>query len=192
ARPAALPTPRSGGVRPGNNPADEQDVLPDAGGERVFGRRTWRALHEVRLFHFGRQRERRQSIGHQVNPQDLNGHERDWHPQERRDENHQQLGAVAGHHVFDDLAQIVIDAPPLTYRGAKLSSSSSAATVYGWQLVSPERRRSRLRLRMQVWPSEAWCWQPAEQCGGPLGSFEVSQGGSTVTAYCHVMVGTRR
>ena len=53
----------------------------------------------------------RQAVGHQVDPEDLDGQERHREADQGRDEHDQDLAEVAGQQEVDELADVVVDAP---------------------------------------------------------------------------------
>ena len=88
-------------------PTRKQALLRGAWGPAH--RRGLRALHA--------QRQRRRPIRHQVHPQDLQRQQRQRHPQERRQQHRPDFRRVGRQQVADELADIVIDDPPLFHGG---------------------------------------------------------------------------
>ena len=75
-RPVAWPQSGDAEGDGGDDDADAQDALPQAGAEDALGGRAGRAAHDVRVDGFAAQRHAGQAVGEQVDPQDLGGQQR--------------------------------------------------------------------------------------------------------------------
>ena len=64
----------------------------------------------------GRQCQAGQAVGHQVDPQDVDGQQRNGQQQQRREEDGPDLARVARHRVAHKLADVVVDAAAFAHR----------------------------------------------------------------------------
>ncbi len=92
-------------------------MLPEATAEDRGARVTRWLLHGARVRRLHAQRERRRSIGDEVDPQDLDRQQRQGQAQERRQHHDHDLGRVGGQQVAHEAADVGVDAPPLLDRG---------------------------------------------------------------------------
>ncbi len=76
--------------------------------DTLLGRVRW-SPHGVPFCWFHRQRQSRQAIGHQVDPQNLQGQEGQRHAQEGGRKHHPYLPGVGSERVFDEFADVVVD-----------------------------------------------------------------------------------
>ena len=80
-----------------------------------------RAVHQARLGGLAAERERRQGVGAQVDGEDLHHGQRQRHRPagQREDQERQHLWDGVGEDVADELADVVVDAPPGLHRRAR-------------------------------------------------------------------------
>ena len=72
-------------------------------------------LHQIRLTLFHPQRQRREAVGNEIDPQQMHRLQ-DGKAQKRREENTQHLAQVGRQQELDGLADVVIDPPPFLHR----------------------------------------------------------------------------
>ena len=90
-----------------------QQLWGQDGGARVA--RT--AAHDALFLVLQRQHHAQCSAGGHIDPQDLNGHDRQGNPQQQRRQDDQALPQVDGQRPGDDLGQVIEDAAPFLDRG---------------------------------------------------------------------------
>ena len=84
--------------------------------DQRLARITRRTLHHVGLGRLPHERHGGQDVGHEVDPQDLQGGQRAGQAGDDRRENDQDLRQVAGEEEVDHLAQVAVDDAALPHR----------------------------------------------------------------------------
>ena len=72
--------------KPADQQADPDDVVAEPAGEEALARRARRPLHDAVLRRLDREREPRQAVGDQVDPEDLDRQQRERQAEQRRDQ----------------------------------------------------------------------------------------------------------
>ena len=85
-------------------------------GEDALRRRAWRPPDDVGLGRLGGEGEAGEAVGHEVDPQQVDRQQRNREAHQRRQQQGPHLRRVAGHGVADELADVVVDPPPLPHR----------------------------------------------------------------------------
>ena len=85
--------------------------------EQVFVRRSRRPAHNPALGRLGAERERRQPVRHKVDPEYVDGQQRDRQSEEGREKQGPNLARVRTHHVLDEFTDVVEDTTALVHRG---------------------------------------------------------------------------
>ena len=110
----AAPRPPEGGQRHRrHDQAVGQDQRPAGRRDHRLARRPRRSFHDVGLRRLEAERQRRQPVGDEVEPQDLNRRQGRRPASQRRHEHHEHLPRVARKQVVDELLDVVVDATPL-------------------------------------------------------------------------------
>ena len=91
-------------------------MLPHAVGKNTLLGWSGRTPHNAFFFRFGCQCEPRQPVSHQIDPQNVDRQQWDRQPHEWGKKNGPYFTRVTGHGVFYELADVIKDTPPFTYR----------------------------------------------------------------------------
>ena len=89
------------------------DVGAETLGENAFARVSGRTAHDRFFPGFGGQRQPWNAVGHQVDPKDVDRQQGNGQAEKGRQKNGADLARIAGHGVFDELADVVEDPPAL-------------------------------------------------------------------------------
>src|SRR5512143_2904425 len=91
--------------------ADPDRVDAEAVGKDAFARMARRPLHQVTLFRLHGERKRREPVGKEVDPENMDRLEGEGEADKGREEEDPYLARVRREEVFDELSDIVIDTP---------------------------------------------------------------------------------